>query len=81
MKPSKGDWGKKKYQKLVLTFAEQVCRSKRRYGSRGQAEKGAWHSIAQGRVARLLVYQCKECGGWHLTHKEGRDSFPIRPKT
>ena len=44
------------------------CDSKRRYSSPQEAEKNA-KAMRRKRDAKLRVYRCRFCKGWHLTKK------------
>jgi hypothetical protein len=46
------------------------CLNKRRYSDEFAARAAAQASIKRhGNAQALWVYQCTECRGWHLTHK------------
>ena len=45
------------------------CTSKKRYESEWQAKFAADESMSMQRGLRLSWYQCKYCGGWHLTER------------
>ena len=48
------------------------CARKRRYRSRAEAMQSAqWR--ANQTEAPLFCYECRYCGGWHISHKDGRD--------
>jgi hypothetical protein len=44
------------------------CASKRRYESPQEAQKNS-KAARRKRDARLRVYRCPHCAGWHLTKK------------
>lgn len=43
------------------------CRKKARYPTEAQANRYAKRRQADG--AKLRVYYCSDCGGWHLTRR------------
>lgn len=45
----------------------QTCRSKRRFAIEREADDAAYQARMQGR--RIGVYECDQCGGWHLTSR------------
>lgn len=48
------------------------CARKRRYRTRSEAlESARWRSDQTG--SALYCYECRYCGGWHVSHKDGRD--------
>ena len=59
-----------------------MCRKKRGYDRRGEAESSALVQMEREDGLRLRVYRCPLCGKWHLTHhgrEEGSTSYPINP--
>ncbi len=46
----------------------EAC-SKQRYGTRADAERVAAHQRLETGT-KLRVYQCEDCGGWHLTKQQ-----------
>lgn len=62
-------------QESRVAFKEYACfcldshgKSKRLYATRVDAEK-ARISSEEARGIALIVYECPEGGGWHLTHR------------
>lgn len=56
-----------------MTQVERGCLRKRRYPTRMMAEGAAErNSRTMHRSRHLSVYECRFCGGWHLTHQEQR---------
>lgn len=54
-----------------------ICRSKQRYATRNAAMDITRHkdnrkhkSIHSATCRAVRVYQCRVCGGWHLTSKK-----------
>jgi hypothetical protein len=57
------------------------CHKKKRYN--GTAEviwAGRRNYEIYGMVKKLFYYSCKQCNGYHLTHRPGTDSVEIRNK-
>ena len=50
-------------------------KGKNRYKTRAQAEK----ALKGSHVGGLHIYQCKWCGGWHLTSQEPRNTVQPIP--
>lgn len=48
-----------------MTF--KSCRAKRRYRDWSTAQRALTASRRKGGQAPTRVYDCPECGGWHLT--------------
>lgn len=47
----------------------RMCSGKRRHPGKDGAEKAKRALIRRGaNPARLAVYECGHCGGWHLGH-------------
>lgn len=48
------------------------CARKRRYRTRFEAlDSARWRSAQTN--SPLYCYECRYCGGWHVSHKDGRD--------
>ena len=47
----------------------RACGRKRRYETRVEAAKAAEKSSRRKDAAKIFVYECPYCGGWHLTHR------------
>lgn len=48
------------------------CARKRRYRTRSEAlDSARWRSGQTN--SPLYCYECRYCGGWHVSHKDGRD--------
>ncbi len=48
------------------------CARKRRYRTKAEALQSAQWRANQTSSA-LYCYECRYCGGWHISHKDGRD--------
>lgn len=63
-----GDAGK---ADTMVNCTDSRGRPKRRYATQYEAQNAADHGRAT-RGADLRVYECPECGGWHLTSRPER---------
>jgi hypothetical protein len=45
----------------------QACRRKRRFATEREADDAAYRARMEGRA--LGIYECRLCGGWHLTSR------------
>ena len=61
-----------KKKKLKKRQKRRACQRKQKYDTQGAAYIEAGKHVGGHRSVQ--VYQCKICGGWHLTHrnKKGR---------
>lgn len=50
-----------------MNFQERSCQSKRRYWNEVDAIIAAHKRYADGELSKLRAYDCRLCGGWHLT--------------
>lgn len=55
------------------SFSEyRSCVRKKRYATKVEAQKAAKAGSRKRDAPALYVYQCPDCGGWHLTHRKPR---------
>ena len=50
----------------------RACLRKRRYDTRVDATKAAERASRRKDAPKIFVYECRYCGGWHLTHRRPR---------
>lgn len=58
-----------------MSTSEFTLCGKKRYSKRDartalNARTKGRNRIRHGRPAALRIYECRKCGGWHLTHTE-----------
>ena len=57
------------------------CENKKKYGTEKNANRGRmnlWGADPRANLADLHVYQCPECGFWHVGHRSTYEKY-VKP--